>query len=126
MASQAARQNIAGSRSLQVRKRTGMVKAREPNVSTYLKYTISHCNFNIFGISLLNYVNEKYPMQWRIQEEAPGTRPTWSKFFHFHTVFDKNFEVSANPGSVTAMVTERLQRHLLCIPVLLKKMTHSR
>ena len=33
MANQAARQNIASSRSWQVRKPTGMVKAKEPNAS---------------------------------------------------------------------------------------------
>ena len=43
MASQAARQNIASSRSWQVRKPTGMVKAREPKASKNLK--IYHFSF---------------------------------------------------------------------------------
>ena len=104
MACQAARQNMASSRSWQERKPTGMVNAKEPNASKILRYNISYCIYNINGIPSMNSANESYLM-----------------VSYLINIYNINGIPSMNSANESyLMVTERLHL-LLCIPILLSR-----
>ena len=58
-----------------------------------------------------------YPVHWRIQGGAPGTRapPLGSKFFHFHAVFGKKLKNNSIFGSWPPPLGKILDPPLQCI-----------